>query len=226
MCGQIGLVFGEMRRSTKELDYMRKVFVYLLLLSQDRGPHATGVAWIKGDGKYNILKRPQKALDFIRNRAFLDFLVGADAEMTWIAGHTRWQTRGNASNNGNNHPIRAGQVIGTHNGTITNADSLFAYFDLPRSAQVDSELVFRLAEATLARGRIDVAAFKSRLALCRGEVTAVLASRLNPKEVVVIKGNKTLELRYNRSRQVVAYSSDAGYLDIALAGDRGWNVSI
>ena len=110
----------------------------------------------------------------------------------------------------------------THRGTITNADFLFAYFDLPRSAEVDSELVFRLADATLNQGHIDVAAFKARLARCKGEVSAVMVSRLNPTEIVLIKGNNPLEVRYNRARKVVAYSSDAVYLDTVLVGDRRW----
>jgi glucosamine 6-phosphate synthetase-like amidotransferase/phosphosugar isomerase protein len=204
------------------MDYYRKIFTYLLLLSQSRGPHATGVALLKRDGKYGILKQPRKASDFIHNRAFVNFLNRADSDTTWLAGHARWQTRGDASNNANNHPIRAGEVIGTHWGTITNADSLFAYFGLPRSAQVDSELIFRLADATRVQCRIDVAAFKARLARCEGEVSAVMASRRNPREIVLIKGNNPLDIRYNRAHQVVVYSSDAAYLDVVLAGDRSW----
>jgi hypothetical protein len=39
---------------------------------------------------------------------------------------------GNKLNNRNNHPIRAGIVIGTHNGTIYNTDHLFRRLGLPR----------------------------------------------------------------------------------------------
>lgn len=222
MCGQIGIIFGRGRQSAKQLDYFRKVFAHLLLLSERRGPHATGVAWLKEDGEHNIIKQPGKAIDLVRGGAFVEFLQGVDSDVTWLAGHTRWQTRGDASNNRNNHPIRAGEVIGTHNGTITNAESLFAYFDLPRYAEVDSELIFRLADATLADGGIDIAAIKARLALCKGQICAVMASRLHPQEVVIIKGNKPLELRYYKQHQVVIYASDATHLDIALAGETDW----
>lgn len=220
MCGQVGIILGQKHRTGTELDYFKKVFTYLLLLSQERGPHATGVVSLKNSGEYQILKQPQKAVRFICTSIYKDFLTSVDSDVTWLGGHTRWQTRGDASNNDNNHPIRAGEVIGTHNGTIINADSLFAYFGLPRSAEVDSELIFRLADATLAQSHIDITAFKSRLVLCKGVISAVMASRRNPKEVVVIKGNKPLEIRYNKAHQVVIYSSDSRYLDIALAGDR------
>lgn len=224
MCGQVGIIFGRKHRSKAELDHFRRVFTHLLLLSERRGPHATGVGWLKCGGGHSIRKRPGKASDFISSRAFLDFLAGVDSNVTWLAGHTRWQTRGDASNNRNNHPIRAGEVMGTHNGTITNAGYVFAHFGLPRQAEVDSELIFRLADVTLANGRIDIAEFTACLALCKGQVSAVMASLLNPREVVVIKGNKPLELRFDRDRQVVIYSSDAGDLDRALAGDRGWKL--
>lgn len=222
MCGQVGIIFGRKHRSKSELDHFKRVFAHLLLLSERRGPHATGVAWIKHGGGHSILKRPGKAMDFVSDTAFPDFLAGVDSNVTWLAGHTRWQTRGDASNNRNNHPIRAGEVIGTHNGTITNARYLFAHFGLPRQTEVDSELIFRLADATLADGRIDVREFTAHLALCKGQISAVMASLLNPREMVVIKGNKPLELLYDRDRQIVIYSSDAGDLDTALAGDRGW----
>lgn len=225
MCRQMGMIFGEQHPTIAEVNYLGKIFTYLLLLGERGGPHATGAVWLKRDRKHSLLKRPQKASDFIRNPVFLDFLAGVDSDVTWLAGHTRRQTVGDASNYRNNHPIRAGEVIGTAHGTITNADDLFVHFNLPRYAQVDSELVFRLAETTIDdQGRIDVATFKTRLALCKGEVSAVMASRLHPQEIVIIKGNKPLEVRYNRARQVVAYASDASYFDLVLAHDhdRSW----
>lgn len=222
MCGQLGIILGPKDRTKDELDYFRKVFTYLLLLNEDRGPHATGIAWLKRTGECRILKRPQKARDFVRDSGFRDALAGVDSSVTWLAGHTRWQTVGDASNNRNNHPIRAGEVIGTHNGTILNADSLFTHFRLPRSAEVDSELVFRLADSTVVDGRISVATFKSKLALCSGGISAVMASRLKPEEIIAIKGNKPLGIRYNEDCQAVVYSSEAGHLEMALAADRSW----
>lgn len=222
MCGQVGIIFGPRRRGSKEMTHLKVVFAHLLLLSQERGPHATGVSWLKRDGEYSIMKRPQKAYDFVRNKAFRSFLAVVDSNVTWLAGHNRWPTQGSELNNRNNHPILAGHVAGTHNGVLTNVNDLFIRFDLPRSAEVDSEFLFRLADATLIDGRVNVAAFKAGLALCEGEVSAVMASRLNPEEIILIKGNRPLEVRYHEACQVVVYASDNRYLDIALANMRGW----
>jgi len=138
------------------------------------------------------------------------------------SGHTRCRIRGDERINRNNHPIRAGDVIGTHNGTIYNADYLFRRFKLPRFAQVDSELLFRLAARAARSGQMDVEWFKERLRRCRGQITAVLASRLDPETILVLKGNKPLALRAHRRYRVVLYASDPAFLDTVQADERGW----
>lgn len=222
MCGLVGMVFGPKSRTEDELNYYKKVFAYLLLLSEERGPHATGVAWLKRNGKKHILKRPQKAIQFVRDKSFPDFLASVDSDVTWLAGHTRWQTVGDASNNANNHPLQAGSVVGCHNGHIANADLLFARLGLPRTAEVDSEIIFRMADEALCDGHIDIATFKEQLALCSGRISAVMASVTCPEEIVILKGNMPLEIRYSKTRQTIIYASEARYLDVALAGQDGW----
>lgn len=222
MCGQLGLILGRKERTPTELSFFRKLFSYLLILNEERGPHATGVAWIKRDGQHRILKGPQRASEFLRDDAYRGILAGFDSAVTWLAGHTRWQTVGDASNNLNNHPIRAGEVIGTHNGTILNADTLFSRFGLPRAAQVDSELIFRIADSTLKEGQVDIPAFKAQLGACKGGISAVLASRLSPEKVIVLKGNRPLEIRYSATHRVIAYSSEARHMNTVLALERAW----
>jgi|LSQX01.1.fsa_nt_gb glucosamine 6-phosphate synthetase-like amidotransferase/phosphosugar isomerase protein len=223
MCGQLGVICGTKERQPEERSYLKWLFIYLLLLSEKRGPYATGISWLKDDGSHSIFKRPMRATMFIKEKEFVEVISKVDDNATWLAGHTRWPTRGDVNLLANAHPIRAGVVIGTHNGTITNADGLFEQLDLPRFAEVDSEVIFRMADATLRDGRIDLGAFKKRLALCRGLISAVMASKLDPKTVVVIKGNKPLELRYHPEHRAIVYASDPAYLDVALtARDTGW----
>ena len=60
------------------------------------------------------------------------------------------------------------------------------------------------------------------MAHCRGQISAVLASRGDPGTVTLLKGNKPLHLRHHRRYRVVLYASDAAFLDAALDGERGW----
>lgn len=150
-------------------------------------------------------------------------LSGVDDSTTWLAGHTRWPTQGSHLDNRNNQPMLVGKhLIGTHNGDITNADALFKLLNLPRFAEVDSEIIFRMADAALRDGRINLPAFAEHLALCRGLMSAVLASKLDPETVVVVKENKPLELRYHLEHQALLYASDPAHLDIVLSRETGW----
>lgn len=210
------------RRRAEERDHLAWLFTRLLVLSESRGPHATGVAWLNRDGEHCLFKRPVPAGQFVTDKAFQEVLAGMDNRATLLVGHTRWRTRGDERINRNNHPIRAGDVIGTHNGTIYNADHLFRRLRLRRFADVDSELLFRLADRAFRDETPDLERFKRDLALCRGQITAVLASRRRPGTVLVLKGNKPLELRIHRRHRAVLYASDPAFLDAVLADERGW----
>ena len=222
MCGQVGVIFGRKRRRAEEREHLARLFTRLLLLSEELGPHATGAAWLNRDGEYHLFKRPLTATQFINDKGFGELLAGIDNRTTVLLGHTRWRTRGDEQVNQNNHPIRAGKVIGTHNGTIYNADYLFRRYKLPRFAEVDSELLLRLADNAFRNGRLNMDRFKKRLRRCRGQITAVMACRTEPGTVFLLKGNKPLEAWWNKRMRAVLYASDPLYLDAVLTGDSDW----
>jgi glucosamine 6-phosphate synthetase-like amidotransferase/phosphosugar isomerase protein len=222
MCGQVGLILGRKRRTKADLADLRILFELLLLHSEVRGPHATGIAWLKTGGFHRIYKEPQPANDLVKRCAFRQVLADVDSDTTLLMGHTRWSTRGDPANNRNNHPLRAGVVIGTHNGTIFNADHLFQRFGLPRFAEVDSEVLFRMADLHTPEDAIDPVGFLRGLKLFRGQISAVMASILDPTTILVLKGNKPLSLCLHRQRRVVAYASEQRFLDAALGDEPGW----
>jgi glucosamine 6-phosphate synthetase-like amidotransferase/phosphosugar isomerase protein len=222
MCGLAGVIFGKKRRTQTERDTLTWYFTRLLVLSEQRGPHASGLAWLKRDGDYRLFKRPVTASQLIVDKAFHEMLCEVDNKTTLLMGHTRWRTRGDERKNRNNHPIRVRNVIGTHNGTIYNANYLFRRFNLPRFAEVDSEILFRMAATASRSGRLDLNAFRQHLRLCRGQISAIIGSVTDPETVVILKGNKPLEMRYHEKKRAFLYASDARYLDAVLAQEKGW----
>ena len=222
MCGLAGVIFGKKRRRAEEREHLAWLFTRLLLLSEERGPHAAGAAWLDVDGGHRLFKRPVTAERFVTDKAFAELIASMDNRAALLLGHTRWRTRGDERINSNNHPIRAGEVIGTHNGTIYNANYLFQRLGLPRYAEVDSELLFRLADRFAPDGTIDGRGFRKALRLCRGQMSAVLASMLDPEAITVLKGNKPLSLRYSRKHRAVLYASEPEYIEAALDDLRGW----
>jgi len=222
MCGQVGVIFGTKRRRHNEIDYITWAFTRMLEMSEERGPHATGIAWVSRDREHRLFKRPVPASEFVRDKAFGEVLGDFDNSVTVLMGHTRFVTRGNAAVNENNHPLRTGDCLVTHNGTILNADYLFERFRFGRHAEVDSEIIGRIADACIVDGRIDVQALRDRLALCRGQMSAVIVAKSDPGTIIILKGNKPLELIYHPKLRAVFYASSAKYLQVALADYPGW----
>src|SRR5918912_1412207 len=74
--------------------------------------------------------------------------ISVPAAATQVLLHVRDYTKGHPSVPANNHPVRHGDVVGIHNGIITNDDELLAPHSCARSEPrmtVDSEAIFALA---------------------------------------------------------------------------------
>lgn len=106
-----------------------------LLGIEERGRHATGLAWHAG-GDVWIDKAAVTATQFTRT------MPDMSGTQTFI-GHTRWASQGSPSNPLNNHPIEAGGLVGVHNGVLSNDDDLFSLIGSGlRRGEVDSEAIF------------------------------------------------------------------------------------
>ncbi|MCX6345243.1 MAG: hypothetical protein NT018_09225 [Armatimonadetes bacterium] len=163
MCGQAGVIFGTKQRTRDEIDHLTGLFTNVLELSEERGPQATGVAWVNQDGEHKISKLAVPASEFVRDKAYTEVIDDIDNTTNLLMGHTRWPTRGDISNIANSQPKRTGAIVATHNGTVINANWLFHRFRLPRHAEVDSEVIFRFADECVGHdGRINVHSLAQR----------------------------------------------------------------
>ena len=97
------------------------------------------------------------------------------------------------SRNNNRGRGEARESASRTNGTIRCADYLLRRWKMRRFAEVDSEILFRLAANAARDGAMDIERFKARLRRCRGQITAVIACRTDPETVIVLKGNRPLE---------------------------------
>jgi len=69
---------------------------------------------------------------------------------------------------------------------------------------------------------IDIEWFKARLLHCRGKITTVISCWTDPGTVLVLNGNRQLELRWHHRRKAVLYASGHVYLEAVLAEKKGW----
>jgi amidophosphoribosyltransferase len=213
VCGLCGVIVGRKRhRPPDELATVSNAFTRLLVLNETRGTDAAGVAVIRRNGTCSLLKSPGPAHRLIQTHRY-DQTLTLDGEVTALLGHTRHKTRGSALDNRNDHPLPAGKICGTHNGHIANADELAVKYGLARQAEVDSEVLFLLAD----RAR-SMAHFLRLFADCRGRVTAVFVRLYHPNVVHLLKGNMPLAAAFVPSLHAVFYSSEAALLGMVLHG--------
>ena len=208
MCGLAGIILGNKERCEDDFEWIKESMTSLLVRSQARGPHATGIAVIRRDGTYQLLKRPLPAEAFVETQEYEDVMAEVDSDVTIIMGHTRYRTIGSEKRSENNHPIRAGKIIGTHNGTIYNAPQIADMHGLNRFADVDSEVLFRVANKF--RNPIH---FKSKLKNFRGQMTAVMVNLNRPNKIRIYKGNKPFSMLWIDEIDAMIYASNGDYFE-------------
>lgn len=134
MCGIAGFSFSA------ECSIVPAQATRVLLASvAERGADAAGCAYQHGTtGELVVNKQPGGASRFLET-------VDVPGDVRQLLLHVRDFTKGRPSLMSNNHPIRHGEIVGVHNGTITNDEQVFA--DLARDRfepgmTVDSEAIF------------------------------------------------------------------------------------
>jgi amidophosphoribosyltransferase len=188
MCGIFGFITRE--GEGPEIARLRR----LALITQTRGAHAFGLAWLEADGMIQTLKRPGPA------RACLDELERCRHAVV-VIGHCRYATHGSPLDNRNNHPhpVGAGQMA--HNGVVLNHGDLAHRYDLRQRSDCDSEVLGLLMART-------AGTIAQRSAWVANQVMgdlAILAVWRKPARLLVTRRGKPLH--YGQGRDGVYFAS-------------------
>ncbi len=209
MCGIAAILFAPRERPPEVRREIRAMFTRNLLFNEERGKAATGLAVLRMDGSAEIHTAAVPASRFIQTKRYRELLAALDGQTTLWLGHTRLPTKGSPANPRNNHPIRAGNAVGVHNGHITNDDALFARWGYERQAEVDSEIIFRLL-SDLDAARPDAAYTAlacQRVRLLQGQFTFLAADVRRPHRLLVLKHHNPLCVHYHPAWHALVFSS-------------------
>lgn len=138
MCGIVG---ASLLPGRERVEHQADVAHRLLRGSVHRGRDATGWAYPGKQGPVVRKLAVPATSPHVR--------VEIPDEAGWWMGHVRLATRGAPEDARNNHPVWHGRVVGTHNGTIYNADEVLklAGGRQDPKTEVDSEAIFAAIDA-------------------------------------------------------------------------------
>lgn len=148
MCGIGGITIysGSRGKQHTRLAFIKAVADSLLIENVRRGGQASGIAVFNKE-EWGIYKDPLSGTRLVQEKGYSEFTERfINSETLNILVHTRAATQGSPHINDNNHPIATSRVVGVHNGWVNNDDQLFAEHQLPRIAEVDSEVIFALTD--------------------------------------------------------------------------------
>lgn len=227
MCGLTGVLLGSWERTERELTTISDMFSRLLVLSEHRGPYATGAALISARGDVNVEKAPVPAHHFIGMDTYKHMCARIDPRTTILMGHTRWPTQGTHYLNYNNQPLTSSGsccLALTHNGDIPQVNRHFARFCLTREWEVDSELLLRLACRNSTLRGIEILAFLRDLSVCPGHLAAVLVAASQPKTIVMLRRDRPLFTAWHPTGHLLAYASERQILSRSITEPEKWQI--
>jgi hypothetical protein len=136
-----------------------------------------------------------------------------------VLGHCRYKTKGTELNNVNNHPIVRSDVVGVHNGCISNDDELFGDYAkmFGRNGEVDSEIIFALIEYFSKAREMPVhKAIQEMAKLVRGSLACAMVHRMHPHIIWLFRRNNPCDVVLFKDIGLLAWSSSLTYVKNAM----------
>ena len=233
MCGLVGAFayneFGDTKAEKVRQESMIFFVSELLQMTQTRGKDATGIATLFDDCDYMGLKMGIAAQEFISRfgesekeyGGYVNIWRKKSSPARIVLGHCRKpSTGGNASpdDNNNNHPIKVGDIVGVHNGTLNNHEVVFKHLGCKRDGNVDSEAIFRLLSHFTKEGT-EPFSKEAVLETCKrisGNYAVLSFNGNNPYQAIAFRDGKPLEVALIKPLKLLLVASDKDFLKSAI----------
>ncbi len=229
MCGIIGM-FAFNEESTKKeyknrLESMIFLFTEILQYTRKRGTDATGVSALFSNGDSIIQKGNVASPEFIANFGKADNEYGGfidtckqEDRLNVMLGHCRKSSIGNTWDNENNHPIKAGEIVGIHNGTLKNHEIIFSKLKCERDGDVDSEAIMRLLQTFTndCKDPFTLDTLEEVTRRLEGAFSVIAYNANNPYQVALIRKTRPMEIAIIKPLKLMVVYSEDEFIDSAL----------
>ena len=183
MCGIFGFVSPQGR--TLEQARAQSAIRSLIALSEPRGREATGVAVMQA-GEVSVYRRPMAPERVLAHPGFQRFLddsvrgVRSGESGIAVLGHCRLVTNGTQILDQNNQPVLLDDVVGVHNGIVTNTSEMGSKRAEPHAGmsadegELDSAVLFGFIERALSSGAAVSDALSRAYGVMEGEASIAM----------------------------------------------------
>jgi len=172
----------------------------------------------------HVLRRPISASELVGSSEYMDFMhenlkpTDESNKLMSIIGHCRWPTQGPPENNLNNHPQVIDNIIGVHNGVISNDHELFKSFEkvITRKAMVDTEIIFQLIKHfNKSENSRTVDAIEKTTGYLVGGYACAMQNTKHPYNLYLFKrGNPITVMRYPKAG-IIMFGTRASFMKSA-----------
>jgi glucosamine--fructose-6-phosphate aminotransferase (isomerizing) len=193
----------------------------LLERSEPRGREATGLAVVLPQEivYYRRPMAPSRVLGRDDFQQFLDSVLPPDGpagQPRAVIGHCRLVTNGSQVRDDNNQPVLLEELVGVHNGIVTNPESLAApAVEGPVRFALDSEALFTRVAGELGRGADLGEALRRTYGSLDGEASIGMFAR-DADALVVATNTGSLYVTAVPEQGVFAFASEAHILRACL----------
>jgi glucosamine 6-phosphate synthetase-like amidotransferase/phosphosugar isomerase protein len=189
MCG----VFGYVSSNGEAPDLGR--LMEIAAVTERRGPHAFGFAWIDRAGRLKSFKKTGRITQHLGVLS-----MARDAVM--FIGHCRYATQGDPANNLNNHPHPADGGWIVHNGVVGHYEQLVERYGLATVTDCDSEVLALLIEGS--EGRLVQRCAGAVRVVRPGGPVVLLGLWPRPRRMIAARNGNPLSLGIAREGRYLA----------------------
>ena len=194
-----------------DVDIVERLFIS----HQARGKDAAGLAYIT-DKSMVYIKNGVMPISFVKE----GHVKGIKESPSLMVCHTRAATKGDKSNNVNNHPFidKSTKVALVHNGIISNYDEIIAKEKFKLDGECDSEVILALVSKFLNKGLTITQSITKMLGIVQGSYN--LAILHESKIYVYCNGNINLIKKGN-----TIYFCQTGESILGMKDGVFWNMT-
>jgi len=229
MCGIVGILsFNTVKSEALRKEVAIRLFTDILQLTEERGKDATGIAALYTDGNFIGQKGNITATELLNDYEVAEDKYGGFVKV-WreykkkasvIIGHCRKSSVGNTLDNENNHPIKVGNLVGVHNGTLKNHEVIFEKLKCERKGQVDSEAIIRLFHKYTKNGKdpFTIDMIRNVVARLEGSYSVMVFNGNNPFQLATMSDQRPMKFALIRPLKLLIIASDKEFITKAIDG--------